>query len=64
MATQHVKLKSIVLGRDFGNSIEVLSGLEPADRVVVNPPDSITDGAAVRIAAPPPEPAQERGKIS
>jgi multidrug efflux system membrane fusion protein len=63
-ATQHVKLKSIVLGRDFGNTIEVLSGLEPSDRVVVNPPDSITDGAAVRIAAPPPEPMQERGKSS
>jgi RND family efflux transporter MFP subunit len=63
-ATQHVKLKSIVLGRDFGNTIEVLSGLDPNDRIVVNPPDSITNGAAVRVAAPPPEPTQERGKTS
>src|SRR5271154_3509979 len=27
---RHVKLKSIVQGRDFGNTIEILSGLEPA----------------------------------
>jgi RND family efflux transporter MFP subunit len=49
---QRVKLKSIVQGRDFGNSIEVLSGLEPHETVVLNPPDSIADGVQVRIAAP------------
>lgn len=47
---QRVKLKSIVQGRDFGNSIEVLSGLEANERVVLNPPDSIADGVLVRIA--------------
>jgi RND family efflux transporter MFP subunit len=46
---QHVKLKSIVQGRDFGNSIEVLSGLEPDDVVILNPPDSLTDGVSVNI---------------
>jgi RND family efflux transporter MFP subunit len=46
-----VKLKSIIQGRDFGNTIEVLSGLEADDAVVLNPPDSITDGMQVRIAA-------------
>jgi RND family efflux transporter MFP subunit len=49
---QRVKLKSIVQGRDFGNSIEVLSGLSPHETVVLNPPDSIADGVQVRIAAP------------
>jgi RND family efflux transporter MFP subunit len=53
---QRVKLKSIVQGRDFGNSIEVLSGLAPHETVVLNPPDSITDGVQVRIA--PPDAAQ------
>src|ERR1700676_2104249 len=43
-----VKLKSIVQGRDFGNTIEVLSGLEPNDMVVLNPPDSVTNGEQVR----------------
>jgi RND family efflux transporter MFP subunit len=49
---QRVTLKSIVQGRDFGNSIEILSGLAPDELVVLNPPDSITDGVQVRIAAP------------
>ena len=49
---QRVKLKSIVEGRDFGNSIEVLSGLAPHETVVLNPPDSIADGVQVRIAVP------------
>jgi len=45
-----VVLKSIVQGRDFGNVIEVLSGLSPDDRVVLNPLDSLTDGQTVRVA--------------
>ena len=49
-AQKHVKLKSIVQGRDFGNTIEILSGLEPNEVVVLNPPDSLTDGTLVRFA--------------
>jgi RND family efflux transporter MFP subunit len=45
-----VRLKSIVQGRDFGSTIEVLSGLAPNETVVLNPPDSITDGVVVRVA--------------
>ena len=63
-STKHVKLKSIVQGRDFGNTIEVLSGIEADDRVVVNPPDSITDGASVRIVEPPAEKPKDAGKPS
>jgi RND family efflux transporter MFP subunit len=62
--TKHVKLKSIVQGRDFGNTIEVLSGIEADDSVVVNPPDSITDGASVRIVEPPAEKPKDAGKAS
>jgi len=46
------KLKSIVQGRDFGTSVEVLSGLAGNDRIIVNPPDSLNDGSPIRIAAP------------
>jgi RND family efflux transporter MFP subunit len=61
--TKHVKLKSIVQGRDFGSTIEILSGIEANDLVVVNPPDSITDGETVRIAAPPaPDQQKDKGK--
>jgi RND family efflux transporter MFP subunit len=59
---QRVKLKSIVQGRDFGTSIEVLSGLAPHETVVVNPPDSIADGVQVRIAAPDAAKAAINGK--
>jgi RND family efflux transporter MFP subunit len=62
--TKHVKLKSIVQGRDFGNTIEVLSGIEADDSVVVNPPDSITDGASVRIVEPQAEKPKDAGKAS
>ena len=59
-----IKLKSIVQGRDFGNTIEVLSGIEADDRVVVNPPDSISDGVTVRIATPPSDLRKGRGKAT
>jgi hypothetical protein len=47
-----VKLHSVTQGRDFGNTVEVVNGLTADDLVIVNPPDSITDGAQVRIAKP------------
>jgi RND family efflux transporter MFP subunit len=55
-ARGRIELKSIVQGRDFGKTIEVLSGLDAKDQVVTNPPDSIISGATVRVA--PPAPAQ------
>jgi len=61
-ADHRVTLKSIVQGRDFGNTIEVLSGLEPNEVVVLNPPDSITNGEQVRIATPAAAPAKDNGK--
>ncbi len=61
-ANDHVHLKSIVHGRDFGKTIEVLSGLAADDNVVINPPDSLIEGAAVRIAPPPQPASQEQGQ--
>ena len=45
-----VQLHSIVIGRDYGNSIEILSGVEPADQIIINPSDSLEAGQQVRIA--------------
>jgi hypothetical protein len=39
------------MGRDFGDSVELLSGIRPEDKVVVNPSDSITNGQKVELAA-------------
>ncbi|MEI9864615.1 MAG: efflux RND transporter periplasmic adaptor subunit [Limisphaerales bacterium] len=47
-----VHIRSIKLGRDFGNTVQVLSGLELNDRIIINPPDSIADGMTVEIAPP------------
>jgi hypothetical protein len=49
-AQRRVTLKSIVQGRDFGGTIEILSGLQPDDVVILNPPDSLIDGVLVRVA--------------
>jgi hypothetical protein len=61
---KHVRLKSIVQGRDFGTTIEVLSGLDPDAVVILNPPDSLTDGLLVRIASPPPEQSKDKSKTT
>jgi RND family efflux transporter MFP subunit len=48
-----VRLKRIAQGRDFGSTIEVLEGIDAADDIVINPPDSITDGALVHVVGQP-----------
>lgn len=48
-----IRLRKIRLGRDFGTTAEVLSGLEPGERVVLNPNDLMTDGTKVRVQVPP-----------
>ena len=47
-------LKSIQLGRDFGDSIEVTAGLAPQDRVIDSPPETLQSGDAVQLAAATP----------
>lgn len=51
-------LVSVTLGRDFGNVVEVTSGLPENASVVTNPPDSLVQGESLRVAAeqPGPEP--------
>jgi len=46
----HVAIKPVTLGRDYGNSIEVVAGLIGDEQIIVNPPDSITAGETVQIA--------------
>jgi membrane fusion protein, multidrug efflux system len=49
-ADSKVELRPIAIGRDFGNTVEIISGLQPADAVVVSPSDSLENGQVVRIA--------------
>ena len=48
-----VQLRTIKLGRDFGTSVEVLSGLRTTDAVITNPSDSLNAGTQVAIEAAP-----------
>jgi RND family efflux transporter MFP subunit len=44
-----VVLTPVTPGHDFGNEIEIVSGLKANDKVVINPPDSIVTGQAVQV---------------
>ena len=44
-----VVLTAVTPGHDFGDRIEIVSGLTPDDQVIVNPPDSLVSGQAVQI---------------
>lgn len=64
-----VQLVPITMGRDYGTEVEVLTGLTPGDRIVLNPPDSLGDGQQVRVVqpSPPPQPGasgQNQGSAS
>jgi membrane fusion protein, multidrug efflux system len=45
-----IHLKKLAIGRDFGNALEVLEGIEPGDNIVVNPPDALEQGEPVNLA--------------
>jgi len=49
-----VELRPIKLGRNLGTEVEVVQGLKLSDRLINSPPDSLTTGDVVRIAASPP----------
>jgi len=44
-----VVLTRVTPGHDFGNEIEIVSGLKAGDQVIINPPDSIVAGQQVQI---------------
>lgn len=50
-AANRIHLKPVTLGRNLGESIEVLDGVAAGDRLVVNPSDSLGEGDTVAVAA-------------
>jgi RND family efflux transporter MFP subunit len=48
-AAGKAELVPIVLGKDYGNEVEVVSGLSDNDLVISDPPDSLTSGATVQV---------------
>src|SRR3989454_894222 len=45
------ELVPITTGRDYGSTVEVVSGLQSTDQVIANPSDSLISGTPVRIKA-------------
>ena len=50
--SHHVHMVHVTPGRDFGNTVEILSGLSAGQSIVPIPPDSLTDGEEVRVVTP------------
>jgi RND family efflux transporter MFP subunit len=45
-----IQLRPINIGRDYGTSLEVITGVSASDQVVINPPDSLEQGQQVNVA--------------
>ena len=45
-----VHLRPIVIGKDYGATLEILGGVEIGDRVIINPADSLEEGQPVHVA--------------
>jgi len=54
-----VKIQKIKLGRNFGNRIEVISGLDGSELLILNPPDALRDGEKVKITKNNPKDAKK-----
>ncbi len=52
-----IDLRRITIGRDYGNTLEIVGGVNENDRVVINPSDSIENGQQVNVA---PQPQQQQ----
>jgi len=63
-ANHRVRLQALAIGRDYGNSLEVLNGLKADDWIVLNPPDAIEEGQEVHVkeVRDPLAPAPAAGK--
>ena len=53
-----ILFKKVTISRDLGRVIELASGLAPDDRIIVAPPDGISDGDQVRVAGKDKGPAK------
>lgn len=49
-----IRLRPMNIGKDYGTTLEILGGVTTADRVVINPPDSLEEGQQVNVTEAPP----------
>jgi RND family efflux transporter MFP subunit len=46
----HVQLTPVTVGNDYGATVEITSGLQAQDQVILNPSDSLAQGQSVRVS--------------
>jgi RND family efflux transporter MFP subunit len=56
VASGHLTLVPVVVGRDFGKEIELLDGVKAGEDVVINASDVLETGQAVEVLPPAPKP--------
>jgi hypothetical protein len=56
-----VKLVPITMGHDDGDTVQVVSGLDPNTPIITNPPDSVIDGEKVHVLQSAGGGKQEQG---
>ncbi|WP_350295413.1 efflux RND transporter periplasmic adaptor subunit [Limnohabitans sp. Rim8] len=54
-AEKRVKMQVVTLGRNLGEQVEVTSGLKDGARLVLNPPDALSDGDQVNFVIDAPK---------
>jgi RND family efflux transporter MFP subunit len=60
--SDHAHLVPIVMGRDFGTQVEVVSGLTAGQHVIDSPPDSLVENEEVSVIQPKPATAPVAAK--
>ena len=46
------ELVPVKIGRDYGSTVEIVSGLQPSDAVILDPADSLITGTPVQVNSP------------
>ena len=59
----HVKLHTVTIGHDLGNSLEIVNGIVAADKLVVNPADSLADNDVVNLVQDKPTEAPKKAAL-
>jgi multidrug efflux pump subunit AcrA (membrane-fusion protein) len=61
---QMAHFQKVVIGRDYGNELDISSGIEPGDILVINITDGLQEGASVRAQPAQNAPLSNEAKIS
>lgn len=56
------ELVPVTIGRDYGDKVEVKSGIEPTDQVILDPSDSLVSGTPVKLAEKKPDEQKKDGQ--